>query len=86
MAVESTEEADSDSGDIFSGAVAAVLPGRGADKKKKTPNCPSVPAAATKQSSTPFNCFNHCRWGKEAWECAYPKHCKFVGNGKAGGH
>ena len=84
--MESTEAADSDSGDILLGAVAAVPPGRGADKKKKTQNRPSVPPVATKQSSTPFICFNHCRWGKEAWECANPKHCKFVGNGKAGGH
>ena len=41
--------------------------------------------AASKQSSTPFICYNHCQWVKEAWECANPKHCQFLGNSKARG-
>ena len=85
-AVEAADVSDSDNGDLLPGAVAAVPPGKGGHKKKKPQGPPSVPPMASKQPATQFICFNHCRWGKEAWECGNPKHGKFEGNGKAGGH
>ena len=85
-AIEAAEVSDSDNGDPLSGAVAAVPLGKGGNKKKKPQGRPCVPPAANKQPATQFICFNHCRWGKEAWECGNPKHCKFEGNGRAGGH
>jgi len=39
-----------------------------------------------KRPNKPYICFNHCKWGKKAWECGDVKNCTFQGNGSAGGN
>ena len=90
-AVEPTDSPDSDNGgdgELLTDTVAAVPAGKPSSKRGKPLGNNHVAAPSKQQSSNnqPFICFNHCHWRKEAWECAYPKHGKFEGNGKAGGH
>ena len=52
VAVEAAEVSDNESDDLLTGAVAAVPPGRGGDKKKKPQGRPSVQPVANKQPAT----------------------------------
>ena len=75
-------------GELLTDTVAAVPDCKPSSKRGKPRGNRHIAAPSKQQPSNnqPFICFNHCHWGKEAWECANPKYCKFGGNGKAGGH
>ena len=87
IAVEPLDSPDNDSGGkLFRNTVAAVPPDKSSSKRGKpcSSKHTSPPNKQLPSNSQPYICFNHCHWGKEAWECANPKHCRFEGNGKGG--